>query len=109
MVTLWHLLLGICFCVGVVSALTVARELGGGYGNYVLALLAGSAIGSCAVWVLSRLATLVAASASRNLSRAKEKLLARALYLFALFSAICVGILAEWVTSGLVRSIIPGR
>lgn len=109
MVTLWHLLLGICFCVGVASALTAARDLGGGYGNYALALLAGSCIGSCAVWVLSRLATLVAASVSRDLSRAKEKLLARGLYLFALFSAICVGILAEWVTSGLVQTVIHGR
>lgn len=107
--TLWDLLLGICFCVGVVSGLSAAKDLGGGLSGYGLAVVAGSAIGLCSVWMLSRLASVVAAHASTGPSRVRKELLAATLYLFAICWIVFVGILSTRATAGLIQAVFRGH
>ncbi|SRR6266545_1600318 len=107
--TLWDLLLGICFCVGVVSASLTAKDLGGGFSGYALALVTGSAIGFCSVWMLSRLAAIVEAQVSKASSKVRKEWSAGTLYLFAIFWVVLVGVLTQRATSGLIQTIIRGR
>lgn len=107
--TLWDLLLAICFCVGVASALTAASGLGGGLGGYISALVAGSLIGSYSVWMLSKLAAIVNAYSSGAQSKFRKDWAAGTLYCFAILWVGFVGVLATQVTSGLVRLVIHRR
>lgn len=107
--SLWDLLLAVCFGVGVVGALTAAKELGGGLGGYASALVVGSSIGSFAVWALSKLATIVEAPVSKVRSKSGREWSIGALYLIAILSIVFVDVLATRVTSGLIPIVMRGR
>lgn len=107
--TLWDLLLGVCFCVGVMRALRVARDLGGTLNEYATALGVGLAVGFGSVWALSRLASIIEPRISAAPSKSGKEWSARALYLFAALWIVFAWGLSTRATSGLIDTVVRGR
>jgi hypothetical protein len=106
---LWTLLLGICFGIGVVSALGGAEDLGVGFGGYALALGVGSAIGTCSVCILARLGGIVEPRISNISSNFRKEWYAGTLYVFAIAWIVFTGLVATWTASGLISYVIRAR
>lgn len=102
--TLWDLLLAICFFTTVAVSYSAASQARVGLGGHALALVIGSAIGACAVWVLFQLAAIVAPRVAKLSSKSKQEWLLSILYLFAILWILLTASLASPATTALMRT-----
>jgi hypothetical protein len=105
LVTLWHLLLSVCFFISFVGALDSAKLAKASYGGYALAIITGLAVGACCVsgmWYLGK----IAVSRISTLEPGRlQRWSYRAVFFSAIFWIALAAILGRLLTSTLIRAI----
>ena len=100
---LWTLLLSICFLAAIAGAVNSAEAVQANWIGYILAIIAGSAVGTCCVWVLTRIANKVeATTSSLSSTRVRERYLG-ALYISTAFWMALAAITGEWLATAFMR------
>jgi hypothetical protein len=102
MVTLWHLLMAVCFVMPLAGALAGAKLSKAGFGGYALVVTVGLALGLCFAWTMWTVGKIVAAHTKGKPVPAQEWY-ARALY-FGAALWIPLGLfLGNWVSSAVLK------
>jgi uncharacterized membrane-anchored protein len=100
---LWTLLLIICFLVAIAGAVNSAEAVQANWIGYLLAIVAGSAVGACCVWALTRIANKVAASTSGlSSTRVRERYLG-VLYVSTVLWMALAAITGGWLATAFMR------
>ena len=102
MVSLWDLLLVICFAMPIGGALSSASIRKVGFGGYALAITLGLALGACCAWAMRTVGATVAAHIQRHPVSLHDRYF-RALYFAAMLWIILTLFLGGWVSSALLR------
>jgi cation transport ATPase len=100
--TLWDLLIGICFAVPIGGALESARSAKAGLCGYALAITVGIALGACCAWTMRTVGGTVYAHIERYSESLQERY-CRVLYFAAMVWIVIVVFLGKWVSSALLR------
>ena len=103
--TLWNLLVSVCFFSAVAGALQTTKLAGLGLGGYTLAIVTGLIIGSCCAWAMWNAGRIVENRASKLASESTQRWCFRALYLTAILWCCLSTILGIWTTPLLIRVI----
>jgi ABC-type nickel/cobalt efflux system permease component RcnA len=100
--TLWHLLISICFVLPITCALGSAERAKVGYSGYALALSIGLALAVLSTWAMWTVGKTVASRRKMQSVSLGERY-ARMLYLAAILWIMFVGFLGLWLPSALFR------
>jgi hypothetical protein len=106
--TLWGLMMALCFTMRVALALETAARAKVGFGGYALALTIGVALGVGCAWAMWAVGKIIYTHLQRPHWEHREPLkewLSRALYFAAILWILFAGILGAWVTSASLRII----
>jgi hypothetical protein len=101
-VSLWHLLLLICFVAPIGGALASAKLAKVGFGGYALATTLGLGLGVCCAWIMKAVGAAVAARTERKSESLQERYF-RALYIAAMLWIMFTVFLGEWLSSVVLR------
>jgi hypothetical protein len=100
--TLWLLLILICFVMPIAGALTSAELARVGFGGYALAIVIGLAVGTGCAWTMWTVGGIAVARTKRH-SVSLQEWCARAAYFAAVLWIVVAGLLGGWVSSLLLR------
>ena len=100
--TLWDLLIGVCFAMPVGGALASAKLAKAGFTGYVLAITTGLALGACFVWTMWTVGKAVRAYTKRQPVSSQERNY-RALYFGAMLWIVFGLFLGGWVSSAAMK------
>jgi hypothetical protein len=103
-VTLWALLLALCFAMPIAGALAAAKSAKVGFGGYALAITVGVALGAFCAWTMHTVGAVVHAHTQGESVPLKERY-ARALYFAAMLWIILALFIGEWVSLVLLRRV----
>ena len=100
---LWTLLLSICFLVAIAGAINSAEAAQANWIGYVLAIIAGSAVGACCVWALTRIAGKVEATTSGLSSTRVRERYVGALYVSTVLWMALAALVGGWLATASIR------
>ena len=101
--SIWDLLLGICFFISVIGSWDAAKSSGSGVPAYALAVITGAIIGGACAWSMRRVGETVETRISIMRSESKRLWYLRALYLSSVFWIALSGGLGRTVSGILMR------
>ena len=104
--TLWHLLVGICFGMPIPFALQSAGEAKVGFGGYALAITIGLAVGVSCAWTMWISGKTAGNRISKLDSESLKHWCFRALYASSIFWIFLSAVLGEWASSALLRLVV---
>jgi hypothetical protein len=110
--SIWDLLTTICFFMPVGGALTAAQQVRVGWGGYALAIAFGVLLGVLSAWLMRVVAEKAAArvegrAVQRESGPQSTRTFFRGLYLAALAWIAIVGVVGQWASSLILRTIGP--
>jgi len=105
-VTMWQLLIGICFAFAVGTAVAPARIAGAGIGGYVLAVAAGVAVGASCSWIMWRMHRALMPKLLHSFERGDQRAnwYGRGFYVSKVLWIILAGVLGFWLSAALLRT-----
>jgi hypothetical protein len=106
-VTLWQLLIGICFAFTVGTAVAPARMAGAGIRGYVLAVAAGIAVGASCSWIMWRMHKALMPKLLHSFERSDPlaNWYGRAFYVSKVLWIMLAGVLGFCLSAALLRTI----
>jgi len=104
MVSIWHILVGICFLGGVGGAALSAKLARLGFGGYAVAVIIGLAVGLSFAWVMwTAVRSIGMRSRSGSESKPLQSWYLAALYLAAVPWIFLAGFIGQSVSSAVLR------
>jgi len=104
--TLWDLLIAICFTIPIAGALSSAKHLNVGVGGYALAIIVGLALGISFAWTQWQAGKTLFRYVEHKrgrLSKSVREWCFRALYLAGVFWILVAGAVGGWASSVMMR------
>lgn len=103
--SLWHILVAICFLTPVVAALGMATDAKKGFLGYAIAVALGLVMGVISTRLMWASGKIVGEWITRR-SESLQEWYFRALYFAAVIWIFAVAFLAQWVISAVIRIIV---
>ena len=100
--TLWDLLIAVCFAMPLASSIVTAKHSKMGFGGHALATAIGLALGVCCARTMWTVGDKVAARIKRQ-SESRQEWYFRALYFTAVLWVAFAFCLGEWMSSLVLR------
>src|SRR5258707_99239 len=102
--TLWGLLLALCFGMPVGGALASPGLARAGLRGYVAAIAGGLVLGTCCAWTMEAVGATVRRRIEKQPVSLRERYY-RALYFVAMLWIMLAGLLGKWVSSVMLRHV----
>jgi hypothetical protein len=104
--SIWDLLLGVCFFISVVGSWSAAKAVGSGPAGYALAVITGGLIGGACAWAMWRVGDAVGNRAPKMQPEPKRLWYIRALYCSSVLWIALSGTLGRILTGLLLRLVL---